>query len=332
MRRYRLPELAFLICACSSHAQAPAPTQPEDAKRAAVVVDDADKRTPMRSMPSEDAVRAWAKGGVVSRWNGPTIEGFELFFVTHSDGEKETGQGVVVSDGKIATGQEALRAVIASGSKDAVALAAYASYLLQRGADPLRDDHTVSAPPAEKALIRPPSISGTTLEYWIYQGQFGAPKLARTQLDLGSLAVTVTPAERAAAAPQDAVETARAKLDRSAYDQKAGAEELGTLCSDPRVPPILAASLASHKVPDTRAALAKAMAGCKDAASVKALIAALGDAHGPVRKWAAESLGAISDASARAPLERALGHERDPDAQVSIQRAVAKLSGGRGTP
>ena len=93
------------------------------------------------------------------------------------------------------------------------------------------------------------------------------------------------------------------------------------------MPPILASALATHKVPDTRVALAKAMAGCKDAASVKALIAALRDAHVPVRKWAAESLSAIGDKGAKAPLEQALAGERDPDAQVSMQRAVAKLGG-----
>ena len=281
---------------------------------------------------SEDAVRAWAKGGAVTRWKGPAIQGLDLFFVTHSDGETASGRGVVVSDGKIVTGQDAMRAVLAHGSKDPMVLAAYASYLLQQGADPLSDGSSVEAPPAWKALIEPTTLADNTLEYWTYQGQLSGgpqagPKLLRTQVDLTTLAVTAAPAERLAAGAQDPVETARAKLDRSPYDQKAGAAELGKLCSDPRVPPILASALATHKVPDTRVALAKAMAGCKDAASVKALIAALRDAHVPVRKWAAESLSAIGDKGAKAPLEQALAGERDPDAQVSMQRAVAKLGG-----
>ena len=276
-------------------------------------------------MTSEEAVRAWAKGDDVTRYSGPAIEGVDLFFVSRSDSEGATGRGVVHVDGKILTGQDAMRAALERGPKDPVILAAYASYLLAQGADPLLDGASVSAPPAWKAMIKPPSLSGSTLEYWTYQGVIGPPQLLRTQVDLGTLAVTGATAERLAAGSQDAVETARAKLDRSAYDQKQGAIELGKLCTDPRVPPILSAALANHKVPDTRKEIAKAMAGCKDPASVKALVAALRDSHGPVRKWAAESLGAIGDASAKAPLQQALAAERDPDAQVSMQRAVAKL-------
>jgi HEAT repeat protein len=220
----------------------------------------------------------------------------------------------------------------ARGSKDAALLAAYASYLLGDGADPLADGSTVEAPAAWKALIKPPKLDGNTLEFWTYQGQLGGgpqagPELRRRQVDLDTLVMTGASAEKVATGPQDAVETAKAKLDRAPFDQKQGAMELGRLCSDPRVPPILAAALARHKVPDTRKEIAKAMAGCKDKASVKALVGALRDSHAPVRTWAASSLAAIGDATAKAPLQQALAGEQDYEAQMAMKSAIAKLGG-----
>jgi HEAT repeat protein len=91
------------------------------------------------------------------------------------------------------------------------------------------------------------------------------------------------------------------------------------------VPAILASALATHRVVDTRVAAARAMAGCKDAPSVVALIGALGDGQAQVRKWAAESLGTIGDRSARPALERLAKGEKDPDARISVERALGKL-------
>lgn len=152
----------------------------------------------MTPATSEDAVRAWAKGGIVIPWEGKPIEGLDLFFVRRSDGEQETGQGVVVHDGNVSHGQAAMREAVARGGQDASALAAYASYLLQRGGEPLRDGNGVSVPAAERALIKPPRLDGSKLEYWTYQYQIGAPKLLRTQVDLATLALTVAPGERLA--------------------------------------------------------------------------------------------------------------------------------------
>lgn len=279
-------------------------------------------------MTSEELVRAHAGNDViVTPSDGPKLAGFDLFFVRTKSRRDDpaTGSGLVVNAGKILAGADAMRAVVATGSQDAHTLATYASYLLQDAAVPLVDGAGVSVPPAEKALIKPPSLAGTTLEFWTYQPPIDRPRLLHTRLDLSTLKIDSTPAEKLASPALDAVETARAKLAASAFDQRKGAEELGKLCADPRVPGILASTLATHKVPDTRAAAAKAMAGCKDAASVKALVAALGDGHVGVRKWAAESLGAIGDRSARPALEKLSKTEQEPDAQVSIARALDKL-------
>jgi hypothetical protein len=279
-------------------------------------------------MTSEETLRANVGTDVIlTAWKGPAVTDYDLFFVRtkSSEGDPSTGSGVVVNGDKVLRGADALRAVIATGTKDAHALAAYASYLMARGADPLVSGDGVSAPPAQKALIKQPTLVGSTLEYWTYQAPIDRPLLLHTKLDLGTLAIVSTRAEQLQGGGNDAVEAARQKFTMSAFDQKKGAEELGKLCSDPRVPAILAAELAGHKVPDTRAAVAKAMAGCKGAASVKALVAALADKHAPVRKWAAESLGAIGDRSARAAVEKLAQSEEDPDAKVSAMRAADKL-------
>ncbi|MEJ7599693.1 MAG: HEAT repeat domain-containing protein [Kofleriaceae bacterium] len=326
----RAPELAFslllLAGACRSQASPAQGTRDDAALTQSPAAIDA--ASPRKVMTSEQVVRQHAgNDAVVQPWEGAKIAGFDLFWVSSKaqPDEPGTGAGVVVNGGKVLSGPDAMRAVIASGSQDARALATYASHLLARGAAPLVDGADVMAPPAHKALIKAPSIASGKLEFWSYQPQVGAPVLLHTQLDLASLAIVSTRAEKLASPAQDTVETARAKLAASAFDQKKGAEELGKLCADPRVPAILANALATHKVPDTRAAVAKAMVGCKDAASVKALITALGDAQVPVRKWAAESLGAIGDRSARPALEKLAKTEQEPDAQVSIARALDKL-------
>ncbi|HEY5920917.1 MAG TPA: HEAT repeat domain-containing protein [Kofleriaceae bacterium] len=321
-------ELAILLlAACGSQKTAPVPTATEDAATPPLAVDAA-ATTPKKPMTNDEILRE--KVGpdmIVTPWTGPAVAGFDLFFVRtkSSEGDPSSGAGAVVHAGDVLRGQDAMRAVIATGTKDAHALAAYSSYLLAHGADPLTSGDGVSAPPPEKALIKPPVLAGTSLEYWSYQPQIGAPVLLHTKLDLTTLAIASTKAEKYGGGGKDAVEAARAKFSMSAYDQKQGAAELGKLCSDPRVPKILATELAGHKVPDTRVAVAKAMAGCKDAASVKALVAALADKHAAVRKWAAESLGAIGDRSARPALEKLAQSEQDPDAKVSAQRAADKL-------
>ena len=276
-------------------------------------------------MTSEEVVRARTGNDViVTPWDGPKLAGFDLFFVrtkSRSD-EPATGSGMVVNAGKILSGPDAMRAVIATGSQDAHTLAVYASYLLQEAALPLVDGAGVTVVPAEKALIKPPSLVGTTLEFWTYQPPISAQRLLHTRLDLGSRAIASTPAERLASPALDAVETARAKPAASAFDQRKGADELGKLCADPRV-----ARDPRERAGDPQGARharggGQGEAGCKDAASVKALIAALGDAEVPVRKWAAESLGAIGDRSARPALEKLAKTEQQPDAQVSISRAL----------
>lgn len=322
--------ILVVLAACGSQKTAPQTTATDDA---AIVVTptptvDAAGTTPKMPMTNDEILRAnVGPDVVVTPWTGPAVAGFDLFFVNtkSSEGDPASGAGAVVHDGKVLRGQEAMRAVIATGSKDAHALAAYSSYLLARGADPLTSGDGVSAPPPEKALIKPPVLAGTSLEYWSYQPQIGAPVLLHTKLDLATLAIASTKAENYKAGGKDAVEAAREKLARAPFDQKQGAAELGALCGDPRVPKILATELAGHKVPDTRAAIAKAMAGCKDAASVKALVAALADKHPAVRKWAAESLGAIGDRSARPALEKLAQSEQDPDAKISASRAAEKL-------
>ena len=279
-------------------------------------------------MTSLEVVRARAgTDAIVTPWDGPNLPGLDLFFVRSkgSSDDPPSGSGLVVTGGKLLTGPDAMRAVVATGSQDAHTLATYASYLLLDAALPLVDGAGVSVIPAEKALIKPPSLVGTTLEFWTYQPPIDRARLLHTRLDLSSLKIVSTLAEKLASPAQDAVETARAKLAASAFDQRKGAEELGKLCADPRVPAILANALATHKVPDTRVAAARALAGCKDAVSVKALITALGDAQAPVRKWAAESLGTIGDRSARPALEQLARTEQDPAARGSIARALDKL-------
>ena len=330
----RVRELTVvLLAACGSQKTAPVPTATEDASVVSphplALAVDAAATTPKKPMTNDEILREKVGSDmIVTPWTGPAVAGFDLYFVNtkSSEGDPASGAGAVVHAGDVLRGQDAMRAVIATGTKDAHALAAYSSYLLAHGADPLTSDKGVSAPPPEKALIKPPAITGSSLEYWTYQPQIGAPVLLHTKLDLGTLAIASTKAERyQGGGGKDAVDVAREKLARAPFDQKQGAAELGKLCGDPRVPKILAAELAGHKVPDTRAAIAKAMAGCKDAASVKALVAALADKHAAVRKWAAESLGAIGDRSARPALEKLAQSEQDPDAKVSAQRAAEKL-------
>lgn len=196
--------LILLAGACRSPASTPAQRAPDDAAVTPVAAD------PRRPATSEEAVRAHVGPGAhVTPWDGPVVPGFDLFFVTtpSTEGDPGTGTGLVYSSGKILSGPEAMRAVVASGSKDAHALASYASHLLAAGAAPLLNDDGVAEPVAHKALIKPPTLTGTRLEFWTYQPPLGAPELLRTRVDLATLDLVSAGAETLATPAQDPTKT-----------------------------------------------------------------------------------------------------------------------------
>jgi hypothetical protein len=240
----------------------------------------------------------------------------------------DRGLGVVTrDDATFLHGKDGMRAVIDSGTQDALVLARAALNLLEDGGEPITDIDLLKADYARKeardAKVTPPTRFGTTLVYWSYFRPRSQPGLFRSTVDLATLEVKRSrPAD-----DEDPIDRAIRNLaSNNGTLVDAAIRDLVKACADPRAPKTLAETLRSHSRPDARALAAKHLATCHDADAVPALIAALGkDDAAKVREWAAASLGLLGDASARPALEKAAQHDRDENVRINAQDSLNLL-------
>jgi HEAT repeat protein len=87
-----------------------------------------------------------------------------------------------------------------------------------------------------------------------------------------------------------------------------------------------------------RAAAARSIGNRKNVLEVSALVGALSDRSAQVRRAAAQSLAKVGDFESLGAMKRALGRERDPQAQRAIDKAIGAIEDrlfsapGSGTP
>jgi hypothetical protein len=239
----------------------------------------------------------------------------------------DRGLGVVTrDDATFLSGQDGMRAVIDSGTTDALVLARAAMNLLEDGGEPITDlallkkDYVINA--ARDAGATAPSTSGTTLVYWSYSRKKAKPQLARTTVDLATLDVKRTrPGD-----DEDPIDRAVRNLANSSTLPEAAIRDLVNACADPRAPKALAETLRSNPTAKTRALAAKNLATCHDAGAVPALIAALeNDTDSGVRSYCIVSLVEIGDPRARAALEKAAKHDPKDTIRSMAEQWLKKL-------
>ena len=240
----------------------------------------------------------------------------------------DRGLGVVSrDDATFLRGNDGMKAVIDTGTQDALVLARAAMNLLEKGGEPITDIERLEADYARReardAKVTPPAIAGTKLVYWSYYRPLSRPGLLRSTVDLATLEVKrSTPAD-----DEDPVDRALRNLATDNDSLRRNAiEALVKACADPRAPKALAETLRSHAKPDARALAAENLAKCHDADAVPALIAALEkDTHSDVRSWCISALVEIGDPRARAALERAASNDPDEGIRKMAERWLKKL-------
>jgi hypothetical protein len=240
----------------------------------------------------------------------------------------DRGLGVVTrDDATFLHGKDGMRAVIDSGTQDALVLARAAMTLLEDGGEPITDIDLLEADYARKeardAKVTPPTRSGTTLVYWSYFRPRSKPRLFRSTVDLATLEVKRSrPAD-----DEDPIDRAVRNLaSNNGTLVDAAIRDLVKACADPRAPKTLAETLRSHSRPDARALAAENLAECRDADAVPALIVALEkDTDRNVRSRCIGALVAIGDPRARAALEKAAKDDADEGIRSMAERWLKKL-------
>jgi len=281
------------------------------------------------STDTQDRVqRAAGAGAAVIPLREVSLPKLELFWLsTRIPSDKDSGRGIAVVDGKLPwlEGAKAMEVVFAR-TKDAAILARAAIVLLlSRGTLLVKPDDSPSPlTPAQRAVITPPVLTATALEFWYFAGRPGTFKV---HVDLATWHVRKTPLQAQVQAGQDPVELARQQLaDPGLAVNQGGIDKLATLCAEPRAMAVLVDALATNPRAPTRARAAAALAKCKPAGAVPALSAALRkDAEVAVRKAAVEALGTLADPAARPALEHAAKADADTDVRSYAQWALGKL-------
>lgn len=271
-------------------------------------------------------------GASVYVWDKASVPGLHAFRIRPpASGPGKTDQddwsGVVIVAGKDTwlQGKDAMRAVVERERQDALILARFALFLLERSlTEPVTDPGALGANASQAG---PPAITGNTLEYWSLQG---APQrvLARTRVNLRTLDMERASAATVAAEAEGPLATFRKRLAGTSRNvHRAAIRELADQCkSVPGASELLLETMASHGSAFARTEAGKAVVQCHEPSAVSTLVRILeSDADENVRMYAAEALGAIGDASVRAALVKA--RDSDPSRKVTgaAKRALGKL-------
>lgn len=305
--------LATLACAGPPEAGPPSPS-------AGAAVSDPELALVMAQSPPDAAVKPWTK---------VDVPGWRLFTV--GDERGVGGAAVEVGGQTVQLKDQAMIALMAAGVQDAARLAQLSALFLDGGPDlwePLADPQSVPEDlQARASLVTAPSRQGDTLVYW---REGDRPRdLVRVEVNLASMQATRSTASALAQQAEvaaDPIAAARADLtSANKYTQLRGVQTLAA-CPGPEAATLLVQAMLTAKDPGVREAATKAQAGCPAPESVREMSRVLaGDASVPVRIAAANTLGALGDASARKALESAAETDNNGDVRFAARKALEAL-------
>ena len=274
-----------------------------------------------------EKVKQWAgAGATVSPYDDVSVAGMELFSVlpappagvaVHDHTPPRRGVAAVRGGAIIVEGKDAMQAAMDAGVSEPEDIARLSLLFLHDGGDLVTGGDGAA----------PPGYQGRIFVYYWRTGDM-ARRLMKSQLDLGTFAVTTEPG----VAQPDPVEQARAILASGSQTVwRTAIGQLATLCADARALALLLETARTHADAPTRAGAAEAAGACKSPDAIAPLAKVLeSDPVESVRAAAATGLGAVGSEGAAAALRAAQPGAKGDTVRRAIAWALAAIA--RGTP